>query len=157
MPLCEESTVKKILEMSLAAALPLAVMSCEPQLRQIEPGQSPVSGPIALTNDDARIVIAAEDQDVVVVVDRATRKVTATIDVGDAPSHLVLHGNVAVVTARYGHSVSVVDLDKGVVKKTIAVGAEPMGLVMLPGNRAAVVLAGDKAVALVDLDAGVVS
>ena len=156
MPLCEESTVKKILEMSLAAALPLAVMSCEPPLRQIEPGQSPVSGPIALTNDDARIVIAAEDQDVVVVVDRATRKVTATIDVGDAPSHLVLHGNVAVVTARYGHSVSVVDLDKGVVKKTIAVGAEPMGLVMLPGNRAAVVLAGDKAVALVDLDAGVV-
>ncbi len=150
--------MKKILgSMSLAAALALAVTACEPERRPVEPGQSPVSGPIALTDDDARIVIAAEDQDVVLIVDRATREVKASIAVGDAPSHLVVKGNTAVVTARYGHTLSVIDLVTAQVQKTIAVGSEPMGLVLLPGNRAAVVLAGDAAVAVVDLEAGVVS
>ncbi|MDP2341284.1 MAG: c-type cytochrome [Deltaproteobacteria bacterium] len=149
--------MKKILGTMSLAALALAVMSCEPERRPVEPGQSPVSGPIALTADDANIVIAAEDQDLVLIVDRATREVRHSVSVGDAPSHLVVHGDVAVVTTRYGHSVAVIDIAKGTVVKTIAVGTEPMGLVMLPGgNRAAVVLAGDAAVAVVDLTAGVV-
>jgi DNA-binding beta-propeller fold protein YncE len=154
--------VKKTLGTNLLAAAlalaPFALLSggCEPERRPVEPGQSPVSGPIALTADDASIVIAAEDQDLVLIVDRATREVRHSVAVGDAPSHLIVAGDVAVVTARYGHSVSVVDLNKGEVTKTIAVGSEPMGLVMLANNRAAVVLAGDAAVAVVDLSAGVV-
>ena len=154
--------MKKILgPMTFVAALPLAPVflfagGCEPERRPVEPGQSPVSGPIALTADDTRIIIAAEDQDLVLIVDRASREVKASVAVGDAPSHLIVNGDVAVVTARYGHTVSVVDLVKREVKKTIAVGAEPMGLVLLPGNRAAVVLAAEAAVAVVDLNAGVV-
>jgi YVTN family beta-propeller protein len=146
--------VKKILlPLSLAAAV-FAVGACEPARRGPEPGTSPVSGPIAVTADDTRLVIASEDHDEVLIVDRATRNVTARVSVGDAPGHLILSGQRAIVTARYGHTVSVVDLDRAAVVRTIPVGAEPMGLVEIDPGVVAVALAGAAAVAIVDIEAG---
>lgn len=145
--------MKKILvSLSLAAAT-LAV-GCEPAARGIEPGASPVSGPIALTADDRRIVVASEDHDEVLIVDRASRAVLQRVAVGDAPGHLIMSGNRAIVTARYGHTVSVVDVDAAAVVRTIPVGAEPVGLVEMDPGVVAVVLAGDRAVAIVDTEAG---
>ena len=74
---------------------------------------------------DARIVVAAEDHDAVLVVDRATRAVQKRITVAQGPSHLILNGNIAVVTSRYGHVVSVVDIAAGAVTKTVQVGRGP--------------------------------
>ena len=143
--------MKKVLGTALAAAAMTAGVACEPVRRPVEPGQSPVSGPIALTRDDAKIIVAAEDQDEVLVIDRASREVLNRIVVGDAPAHLILDGNRAIVSNRYGHTLSIVDIAKGTVVQTIAVGTEPMGLVKLAGDRVAVALAGDDAVAVVDL------
>ena len=145
--------MKKVLVSFSLAAAALA-LGCEPEARSIEPGQSPVSGPIALTDDDALIVVASEDHDEVLVVDRATHEVQQRIAVGDAPGHLILAGRQAIVTSRYGHTVTVVDIDRGTVVRTIAVGAEPMGLVQIEAGVVAVVLAGDHAVAVVDVSAG---
>ncbi len=148
--------MKKILvSFSLAAAL-AALSGCEPDARGIEPGASPVSGPIALTADDTRIVVASQDHDEVLVIDRESKSVLSRIAVGDAPEHLIVTGNTAVVASRYGHSLSVVDIDKGTVVRTIAVGTEPMGLVAVDRGVVAVVLAGDNAVSLVDTAAGTV-
>jgi len=148
--------VKKILvTFSLAAAL-AAFSGCEPEARTIEPGASPVSGPIALTADDARIVVASEDHDEVLVVDRASKAVLSRIAVGDAPAHLIVSGSLAIVASRYGHTLSVVDVNAGTVVRTIPVGTEPMGLVAVDKDVVAVVLAGDSAVSLVDTAAGVV-
>ncbi len=137
-------------------ALAAAVVACEPTPRAIEPGASPISGPIALTADDSRIVIASEDHDEILVVDRASKELQQRIAVGSAPSHLVVSGTTAVVTSRYGHSVSVVDLAASSVSRTISVGAEPMGLTEIEPGIYAVVLAGENAVAVVDTVAGVV-
>jgi YVTN family beta-propeller protein len=150
-----EAYVKKVfVSLSLAAATLALGLGCEPATRGIEPGQSPVSGPIALTADDARIVVASEDHDEVLVIDRATREVQQRIAVGDAPGHLIISGREAIVTSRYGHSVTVVDIERGAVVRTIAVGSEPMGLVEIDTGVVAVVLAGDNAVAIVDVNAG---
>lgn len=146
--------MKKILvSLSLAAAT-LAVGACEPAARGIEPGTSPVSGPIALTADDTRIVVASEDHDEVLIIDRATRAVLHRVAVGDAPGHLIVTGNRAIVTARHGHTIAVVDLDSATVIRTIPVGAEPMGLTETAPGVVAVALAGDQAVAIVDVEAG---
>lgn len=146
--------MKKILASLSLAAAALAVGACEPARRGIEPGTSPVSGPIALTADDARIIVASEDHDEVLIVDRATREVKSRIAVGDAPAHLILSGSRAIVSARYGHTITVVDIDRAAVVRTIPVGAEPMGLVEVEAGVVAVALAGESAVAVVDVEAG---
>jgi DNA-binding beta-propeller fold protein YncE len=110
--------------------------------------------PIALTADDARIVIASEDHDELLIVDRARHEVRSRVAVGDAPTHLIISGSRAIVTARYGHSVTVVDLDRAAVVRTIPVGAEPMGLVEVEAGVVAVALAGAGAVAVLDIEAG---
>ena len=141
---------------SLSLALAVAGLGCEPAVEGAAPGFSPTSGPIALTADDRLLVIAAEDHDEVLVVDAGTRAVLRRVAVADAPSHLIVEGNLAIVTSRYGHAVSVVDIERGEVVSTIATGAEPVGLVKVADNVVAVALAGDGAVALVDIKAGIV-
>jgi YVTN family beta-propeller protein len=149
--------VKKIAASLALAAAALATGACEPETRTLRAGTGPVSGPIALTDDDATIVVAAEDHDAVLVIDRATREVRRRIPVGEGPAHLILRGATAVVTSRYGNVVSIVDIGAGTVTRTIPVGAEPMGLVALDDDRVAVALAGDAAVAIVDVARGVVA
>ncbi len=148
--------MKKLAASLALAAAALSFGACEPPPPTIRSGAGPVSGPIALTSDDSRIVIAAEDHDAVLVIDRASRALVKRIPVGTGPSHLVLDGNTAVVSSRYGHVVSVVDIDKGEVVRTIAVGAEPMGIAPLSAGRVAVALGGARAVAVIDVKQGAV-
>jgi len=148
--------VHKLL-VSLSLALAVAGLGCEPALEGAAPGYSPSSGPIALTADDRLIVVAAEDHDEVLVVDRDSRAIVRRIAVADAPSHLIVQGNLAIVTSRYGHVVSVVDVEAGTVVRTIATGAEPIGLTSVASGIVAVALAGEGAIAVVDYKAGVVT
>jgi DNA-binding beta-propeller fold protein YncE/mono/diheme cytochrome c family protein len=148
--------VKKIAASLALAAAALATGACEPAPSRLRAGAGPVSGPIALTDDDGRIIVAAEDHDEVLVIDRGSREVRRRIAVGQGPSHLILSGSRAIVTSRYGHVVSVVDVDAGTVVRTVPVGAEPLGLVALDDTRVAVALAGAAAVAIVDTARGVV-
>ncbi len=149
--------MKKVL-----ASLSLAVLSvgiaCEPAPRTIDPGKSPVSGALAVTRDNEHILIADEDRDQLLILNRATKAIQSRVDVGDAPGHVVeLSDGSAAVTTRYGNSLVVVDVARGQVQQTIAVGTEPYGLTELIDGRIAVVLAGEAAVALVDLAQGVVT
>ncbi len=148
--------MKKLAAILALAAAALTVGACEPTPKALRAGVSPVSGPIALSADDRSIVIAAEDHDAMLVVDRASREVVRRIAVGAGPSHLIVDGNRAIVSSRYGHEVTVVDIDSGTVQTVVAVGAEPMGMTLLPGGRVAVALGGAQAVAIVDLKAGAV-
>lgn len=148
--------MKKLAATLTLAAAALTSGACEPTPRALRAGTSPVSGPIAVSADDRHIVIAAEDHDAVVIVDRATQKVVRRVPVGAGPSQLVVAGDRAIVSSRYGHEVAVVDIGSGDVKTVIPVGAEPMGLAMLADGRVAVALGGAQAVAILDLGKGAV-
>lgn len=150
--------MKKVLASLSLAALSVGGIACEPAARTIDPGQSPVSGAIAVTRDNEHILIADEDRDQLLVLDRVSKAIQSRVSVGDAPGHVVeLSNGTAAVTTRYGNSLVVVDVAGGAVLQTIAVGSEPYGLTELADGRVAVVLAGEAAVALVDVDAGVVT
>ena len=149
--------MKKVLA-SLALLAATAMVGCEPPARTIEPGTSPVSGALVVTRDDSRILIADEDRDQLLILDRATKAITGRVALGDGPAHVVelANGNAA-VTTRYGNTVVIVDVDRAEVVQTIAVGVEPYGLVELGDGRLAVAVAGESALALIDLEAGVVT
>ena len=145
--------MRKILAAGLLVA---AAVACEPAPRTIEPGTGPVSGAIAVDHD--KLLIAAEDHNQLLVLDRVSKKLLNRVDVGDSPSHVIVmsDGNAA-VTTRFGNSVAIVDVAAGTVQKTIPVGVEPVGLVELTGNQLAVVLAGEAALAVVDVKSGSVT
>lgn len=142
----------------VSLSLLLALLACEPNPGDgPAPGASPASSAITVTADDANLLIAAEDHDELLVVDRASREVLARIAVGDAPTHVVtLADGRAIVTNRYGHSISVVDVGARRVVRTVTVGVEPYGLTVLDGRTVAVALSGEEALAVVDVDEGVV-
>lgn len=149
--------MKKVLASLSLAALSVGI-ACEPPPRTIDPGKSPVSGALAVTRDNEHILIADEDRDQLLVLDRATKAIESRVAVGDAPGHVIeLADGSAAVTTRYGNSLVVVDVARGEVQQTIAVGTEPYGLTQLDDGRVAVVLAGEAAVALVDLESGAVA
>jgi DNA-binding beta-propeller fold protein YncE len=135
---------------NLAAPLFLlgAALACEPEARTPEPGSAPASGMLAV--DGQRIVLAAPDHDQLLIIDAATREVTARVDVSDEPSHVVVEGDTALVTTRFGHTVDVVDLDRGELVRSITVGVEPVGLTRLDDQRVAVALAGEDKLAVVN-------
>lgn len=146
--------MKKIL---LSLALMAAVVACEPAPREIQRGVSPQSGALAVTRDDDRLLVAAEDHDQLLIVERLSKKVLHRVAVGQGPVHVIeLADGSAAVTNRYGHSVTVVDVDSGRTLKTIAVGAEPYGLVEVSPGLVAVALSGESALALVDIARGAV-
>ena len=129
-----------LLAAALAAVLP-AVVACEPAPRTIERGTSPVSGALAVTRDNDRILIADEDRDQLIILDRTTKQITGTVALGDGPAHVIeLADGSAAVTMRYGNTVAIVDVTQAAVTKTIAVGAEPFGLVEVSDGLLAVAL-----------------
>ena len=140
------------LNLTFALSLFLSAIGCEPAIRVVEPGAAPTSSAIAITADDSRLVIAAEDHDQLLVVDRVTHEVLDRVAVGDAPSQVILDSTGrAIVSTRFGHTVDVVDLERAVVVGTINVGVEPVGLVEIGPNLVAVVLAGERAVVKVNV------
>jgi DNA-binding beta-propeller fold protein YncE len=135
-----------------------AALACEPNRGDgPAPGQAPASSAITIAANDTLLLIAAEDHDELLVVDRETREVKDRISVGDGPTHVItLPSGVAVVSNRYGHTLSVVDMTQMKVTQTITVGVEPIGMTSLGGSRIAVALAGEEALAIVDIDAGTI-
>jgi DNA-binding beta-propeller fold protein YncE/mono/diheme cytochrome c family protein len=141
--------MKKLL-MAASMMVLAAAMACEPQTKPTSIHSSPASSAIAVS--DGQLVIASEDHNQVLVIDRETREVQQRIDVSAGPAHVVLNGDTALVTARYGHSLDIVDLAAGEVTASIQVGVEPYGLTMLEDGRVAVTLAGESALAIVNLE-----
>jgi DNA-binding beta-propeller fold protein YncE len=103
--------MKKVLAvLSLAAA----VTACEPAVAPVQPGSGPTSSALQVSNDDKLLVIAAEDHDQVVIVDRESREVLHRVDVGDAPSQvLITKDGKSLVTTRYGGTLHVIDTASG--------------------------------------------
>lgn len=146
--------MKKVLA---ALTLLAAALACEPAARTIEPGTGPVSGALQVSRDDKHLLVAAEDHDQLLVVDRVTKEIVSRIDVGDAPGHVVeLSDGTAAVTTRYGNTLVIVDVARGQVQKTIPVGVEPFGLTELSAGKVAVALAGEAALAIVDVAHGII-
>lgn len=137
--------------LSLVAAL--GQLGCEP-IQGLGVGASPASGALRISDDDRLLVVASEDHDQLLIIDRASRQVLHRVAVSDGPTHVVLDQGRAVVTARYGHAVDVVDIQRGEKVRTISVGVEPYGLTFIGEGKVAVALAGEQAVALVDIDEG---
>lgn len=141
----------------LAAAT--VVSACETDVRPASPGSAPASSSITLTRDNNQLLIASEDHNAVLVVDRETKRLTDRINVGRGPSHIiVLRDGRAVVSSRYDDSISVIDVNTKQVIQTIDVGSEPIGLTQIDddasGTRIAVALAGDAAVGVISVDEG---
>jgi len=145
--------MKKILA---AIALMGAVLACEPAARTIESGHGPVSSAIATTH--SKILIAAEDHGQLFILDRATNKLDARVDVGDAPAHVItLADGTAAVSNRFSNNIAIVDVAKAKVLQTIDVGVEPFGMVEVDPGKIAVVLAGESSLAVVDVKSGKVT
>lgn len=140
-----------------ALSLTAAVLACEPAKPPIEPGAGPVSSAIQVSDDDKLLVVASEDHDQVLIIDRASKEVLHRVDVADAPTQVLVDSRgKAIVTSRYGNTVSVVDVKSGKLEKAIEVGVEPYGLAEIAAGKVAVALSGEAALAVVDLDRGVV-
>jgi DNA-binding beta-propeller fold protein YncE/mono/diheme cytochrome c family protein len=132
----------------------LGTTACEPEARDIEPGASPESGMLAVTED--RLFVAAPDHDQLLVLDRESRDVLHRVSVGDEPSHVLATGSGVLVTSRYSHTLDVVDPQSGEVLRTVIVGVEPTGMSVLDDNRVAIALSGEAAVAIVNHSSGTV-
>jgi DNA-binding beta-propeller fold protein YncE/mono/diheme cytochrome c family protein len=140
-----------------ALSLTAAVLACEPARPPVEPGAGPVSSAIQVAADDTLLVVAAEDHDQLLIVDRDTKQVVRTVDLESGPSQVLVDSRgKAVVTARYGNVVHVVDVKTGEVQRTIEVGVEPTGLAEISAGKVAVALSGEAGLAVVDLVEGTV-
>lgn len=87
---------------------------------------------VAVSPDDRTLYITAEGSDSLLVVDAASRRMTAEIPVGKRPHGVALShdGTTAYVTNERGDSVSVVDLARGHVGRTFAAGHQPAGITL---------------------------
>lgn len=94
------------------------------------------NGAIATSADDARLYIADEDNDELLVFDTASEKVASRVKIGRWPEKVVVGAEGLVyVSNRHARSVSVVDPVAGVEVARIAVEAEPTGLALAPDGR----------------------
>lgn len=125
--------------------------ACEPTVEPA-PSASPASGMLALSGNT--LVVAAPDHDQVLVIDADSREVLHRVDVSDEPAHVLVEGEHALVTTRYGHTLDVVDIARGELVRSITVGVEPMGLTAIDASRVAVALAGEAAVVVVNHQSG---
>jgi DNA-binding beta-propeller fold protein YncE len=133
----------------------LALVACEPTSSGPAPGSSPASGPIAISQDDAQILVASEDHGELLLIDRERKVLTGRVATGRGAAHVLqVTDDLAVVSNRYAHSISVVNVDTGALVATHPVGVEPYGLAKVDDDTVAVVLSGEEALVLVALDSG---
>lgn len=125
----------------------------------------PLAAGVEAQNRPDLLVVANKQAASATVLDAASGRTLATIPVGDGPHEVAVSsdGKWAVVTnygnQRAGSSLSVIDLDRMAVTRTIdlAPHRRPHGAVFLPGNRqVAVTSETSRAVLLVGLAAGTV-
>jgi YVTN family beta-propeller protein len=127
-----------------------------PTLADAEASETPYKTPFNLVvgDDGARLYVACEASNSLVVVDTATLSVAAEVTVGSLPHGVCLSpdGGRVYVSNRGSDTVSVVDTGALEVVATIAVGDEPHGLVTdAPGVTLYVANAGSSDVSVVDL------
>ncbi|MFZ5439914.1 MAG: c-type cytochrome [Myxococcota bacterium] len=117
----------------LLTVLVIGVMSCTPPNRLVPKS----SGSIAVSNDDALLFVADADHDTVTVIDTVKRAVVRQTKVGRQPERvLVAPSGDVYVTHRGSRSVSRLSPEGALVEATGTVGAEPVGLAMMPdGDR----------------------
>jgi YVTN family beta-propeller protein len=124
------STIRCLLPGMCAAVLLLAPGCTLPRTTPT------ASGSLALSVDGSRLYVADADNNQLVVVDAAARKVLQTIAVGNEPSHVLTAPDGRVfVSNRQSRSVSVVDPVAGRELARIAVGTEPTGMAFTPDGR----------------------
>jgi YVTN family beta-propeller protein len=117
---------------TLLPVVMLVLLSCAPQ--RVVPKSS---GSIAVSNDDALLFVADADHDTVTVIDTARREVVRQTRVGRQPERvLVTPSGDVYVTNRGSRSVSRLTREGALVEATGTVGAEPVGMALMPeGDR----------------------
>ena len=96
------------------------------------------AGSLALSRDDAFLYAVDTDNDMVAVVDTATKRLVTTVQVGVAPERIVVGpDDVIYVSNRGSRTVSVIKRGSGTWSEItkLSVGVEPMGLAVTPDNK----------------------
>jgi DNA-binding beta-propeller fold protein YncE len=133
----------------------LALIACEPTSNGPAPGSSPASGSIAISQDDAQILVASEDHGELLLIDRESKALNGRVPTGRGATHVLqVSDDLAVVSNRFEHSISVVNVARGTLVATHLVGVEPYGLAKVDDATVAVVLSGEEALVLVNLSTG---
>ena len=102
---------------------------CEPE-SVVRPGLAPQTSRMGISSDGRLLYVALADHDEVRAIDPATGDTKQVVSVVGHPHRLtVLKDGKLAVTARYAGTVSIIDMDKGVVESTVEVGSEPFGVV----------------------------
>ncbi len=110
---------------------------------------------LALSPDGRELYVTCEASDTVVVVDVASRRAVAEIEVGGQPTDVTFSpdGKRAYVTNRLGDSMSVIDVGARRVVRTIAVGDEPHGVLLDESGKLIYVLnASSDSISVIDAD-----
>jgi len=120
---------------------------CEPE-SVVRPGLAPQTSRMGISSDGRLLYVALADHDEVRAIDPATGDTKQVVSVVGHPHRLtVLKDGKLAVTARYAGTVSIVDMDKGVVEATVEVGSDPFGVVEV-GNEIVVAVAGESDLAV---------
>lgn len=114
------------------------------QLNGLPPGQGGILQPYqtAMTSDNAKAYITCQKGNVVLVLDRATSAITATIPVGLHPliPAITPDDRFVLVPNRNSNNLTVIDTERDSVTATIAnVGPQPHGVAVTPDGRLAYV------------------
>lgn len=145
-------------EATPAAQTPVAPESTQavvPQTGGVISKNPSYSSPIAISEDDALLVVANNLDDSVSIINVAGDANTkiAEIDVGDQPRTVAITPNkrFAYVTNQGSATVSVIDLSTGQNVQDIPVGVEPYGIALTPdGSRAYVANSASNSVSVID-------
>lgn len=122
--------------------------ACEPAAT-VRPGLAPQTSRMGINEAGDTLFIALADHDQVRAVDAKTGETKVSVDVSGHPHRLtVLKDGTVAVTARYGGTLSVLDMNKGEVISTTDVGSDPFGVVEV-GDELVVAVAGEGDLAVV--------
>lgn len=96
---------------------------------------------IAITPDNKKVYVTSQDNNRVLVLDRQSFAIIASIPVGDFPTGIAINpaGTKAYVTNQISNDVTVIDIATNTVIASIAVGATPVGIAITPNGQKAYV------------------
>jgi YVTN family beta-propeller protein len=99
------------------------------------------SGSLALSQDDALLYAADTDNGIVGVIDTASQQKIAQVEVGRAPTRVLVGPDDTIyVSNRGGRSVSVIRRGEWKVAQTLDVGVEPSGMALTPDGKTLLVV-----------------
>lgn len=132
----------------VVAATFFTAVGCEPAT-PARGGYAPQTSRLGINAAGDTLYVALADHDQVRAVDAKTGDTLTSVDVVGHPHRLtVLRDGKVAVTARYGGTLSVLDMNKGEVISTTEVGSDPFGVVEI-GDELVVAVAGEGDLAVV--------